>query len=111
MSVPAVGNLISAFAIDACFGTLILVFGHNVAPKRLLSLFMVLAFVGNAGAAAILMFLRRMALFFPSSGQQILMVECGQGGGVGRGHAGRRRWCGPARHPRRRMFPEPRGTL
>ena len=51
VSVPAAGNFISAYAIGVCFGTLILVFGHSVAPKRLLLLFMVLAFVGNAGAA------------------------------------------------------------
>ena len=52
VTVPAAGNFISAYAIGVCFGTLILVFGHSVAPKRLLLLFMVLAFVGNAGAAA-----------------------------------------------------------
>lgn len=51
VTVPAAGNFISAYAIGVCFGTLILVFGHNVAPKRLLLLFMVLAFAGNAGAA------------------------------------------------------------
>ena len=51
VSVPAAGNFISAYAIGVCFGTLILVFGHNIAPKRLLMLFMVLAFAGNAGAA------------------------------------------------------------
>ena len=51
VSVPAAGNFISAYAIGVCAGTLILVFGHNVAPKRLLMLFMVLAFAGNAMAS------------------------------------------------------------
>ena len=51
VSVPAAGTFISAYAIGVCAGTLILVFGHNVAPKRLLMLFMVLVLVGNAGAA------------------------------------------------------------
>lgn len=51
VSVPAAGSFISAYAIGVCFGTLILVFGHAVAPKRLLVLFMALVAIGNAMAA------------------------------------------------------------
>ena len=52
VSVPEAGGFISAYAIGVCFGTLILVFGHSIAPKRLLMLFMLICFVGNAMAAA-----------------------------------------------------------
>lgn len=51
VSVPEAGGFISAYAIGVCFGTLILVFGHSIAPKRLLMAFMLLCFVGNAMAA------------------------------------------------------------
>ncbi len=51
VTVPEAGGFISAYAIGVCFGTLILVFGHNVAPKKLLLLFMALRFAGNALAA------------------------------------------------------------
>lgn len=52
VSVPAAGGFISAYAVGVCFGTLILVFGHNIAPKRLLMLFMLICCAGNALAAA-----------------------------------------------------------
>lgn len=52
VSVPAAGGFISSYAIGVCFGTLILVFGHTVAPKKLLVLFMALCFAGNAMAVA-----------------------------------------------------------
>lgn len=51
VTVPESGGFISAYAIGVCFGTLILVFGHSIAPKRLLMAFMLLCFVGNAMAA------------------------------------------------------------
>ena len=51
VTVPEAGGFISAYAIGVCFGTLILVFGHNVAPKKLLLLFMALCCAGNALAA------------------------------------------------------------
>ena len=51
VTVPEAGGFISAYAIGVCFGTLILVFGHSIAPKRLLMTFMLLCFVGNAMAA------------------------------------------------------------
>ncbi len=51
VTVPEAGGFISAYAIGVCFGTLILVFGHSIAPKRLLMAFMLLCFVGNAMAA------------------------------------------------------------
>lgn len=51
VTVPEAGGFISAYAIGVCFGTLILVFGHSIAPKRLLMAFMLLCFVGNATAA------------------------------------------------------------
>ena len=51
VSVPYAGNYISAYAVGVCFGTLILVFGHNVAPKKLLVFFAVLMCVGNGMAA------------------------------------------------------------
>ena len=52
VTVPEAGGFISAYAIGVCFGTLILVFGHNIAPKRLLLLFMLICCAGNALAAA-----------------------------------------------------------
>ena len=57
VTVPEAGGFISAYAIGVCFGTLILVFGHSIAPKRLLMAFMLLCFVGNA-----------MAVLAPSAG-------------------------------------------
>ncbi len=51
VSVPEAGGFISAYAVGVCFGTLILVFGHRIAPKRLLMLFMALCLVGNTLAA------------------------------------------------------------
>ena len=51
VTVPEAGGFISAYAIGVCFGTLFLVFGHSIAPKRLLMAFMLLCFVGNAMAA------------------------------------------------------------
>ena len=51
VSVPYAGNYISAYAIGVCFGTLFLVFGHNIAPKKLLVFFAALMTLGNAMAA------------------------------------------------------------
>lgn len=51
VTVPEAGGFISAYAIGVCFGTLILVFGHSIAPKRLLMAFMLLCCVSNAMAA------------------------------------------------------------
>ena len=51
VSIPYAGNYISAYAIGVCFGTLILVFGHNISPKKLLVLFAVLMCIGNGMAA------------------------------------------------------------
>lgn len=51
VTVPEAGGFISTYAIGVCFGTLILVFGHSIAPKRLLMAFMLLCFTGNAMAA------------------------------------------------------------
>lgn len=51
VTVPEAGGFISAYAIGVCFGTLILVFGHKVAPRALLVLFMALCALGNALAA------------------------------------------------------------
>lgn len=52
VTVPDAGVFITAYAIGVCFGTLILVFGHSVEPKRLLMAFMLLCCAGNAIAAA-----------------------------------------------------------
>ena len=52
VSIPDAGRFISAYAVGVCVGTLILVFGRTVPPKRLVILFMVLIVVGNAMAAA-----------------------------------------------------------
>lgn len=51
VSVPDAGTFISSYAMGVCAGTLILVFGRRVPPKRLLLLFMVLCCAGNALAA------------------------------------------------------------
>ncbi|NMN01970.1 MFS transporter [Bifidobacterium panos] len=48
VSIPFAGNYISAYAIGVCVGTLMLVFGRKIRPKRLVIVFMVIALVGNA---------------------------------------------------------------
>lgn len=48
VSIPHAGNYISAYAIGVCAGTLMLVFGRRIPPKRLVILFMVIALLGNA---------------------------------------------------------------
>lgn len=52
VNIPTAGNYISAYAIGVCIGTLMLVFGRTVPPRRLIVLFMVLTLVGNALSAA-----------------------------------------------------------
>lgn len=51
VSVPTAGNFISSYALGVCAGTLFLVFGRRVPPKRLLLGFVALVAVGNAAAA------------------------------------------------------------
>ena len=51
VSVPDAGDFISAYALGVCAGTLFLVFGRRVPPKRLLLGFVTLVAVGNAAAA------------------------------------------------------------
>ena len=51
VSVPDAGDFISAYALGVCAGTLFLVFGRRVPPKRLLLGFVALVAVGNAAAA------------------------------------------------------------
>ncbi len=51
VSIPYAGNYISAYAVGVCFGTLFLVFGHNISPKKLLFFFAVLMVLGNGMAA------------------------------------------------------------
>ena len=51
VSIPYAGNYISAYAVGVCFGTLFLVFGHNISPKKLLVFFAVLMVLGNGMAA------------------------------------------------------------
>lgn len=51
VSVPDAGSFISAYAIGVCAGTLFLVFGRRVPPKKLLVFFVALIVVGNALAA------------------------------------------------------------
>ena len=51
VSVPWAGNFISSYAIGVCVGTLMLVFGRRVPPKRLIICFLVLSCAGNATAA------------------------------------------------------------
>lgn len=51
VSIPTAGNYISSYAIGVCIGTLILVFGRKVPPKRLIILFMVIALAGNTLSA------------------------------------------------------------
>jgi DHA1 family arabinose polymer transporter-like MFS transporter len=47
VSIPSAGHFISAYAIGVCFGTLILVFGRKVPPKRLIMIFVLLIIIGN----------------------------------------------------------------
>ena len=54
VSVPDAGDFISAYALGVCAGTLFLVFGRRVPPKRLLLGFVALVAVGNAAAACAL---------------------------------------------------------
>lgn len=51
VSVPDACDFISAYALGVCAGTLFLVFGRRVPPKRLLLGFVALVAVGNAAAA------------------------------------------------------------
>ena len=51
VSVPTAGTFISAYALGVCVGTLFLVFGRRVPPKRLLLGFVALVALGNAAAA------------------------------------------------------------
>ena len=51
VSVPDAGDFISAYALGVCAGTLFLVFGRRVPPKRLLLGFVARVAVGNAAAA------------------------------------------------------------
>ena len=51
VSVPDAGDFIPASALGVCAGTLFLVFGRRVPPKRLLLGFVALVAVGNAAAA------------------------------------------------------------
>ncbi len=51
VSVPWAGNFISAYAIGVCAGTLFLVFGRRVPPKKLLLFFVALIVAGNVAAA------------------------------------------------------------
>ncbi|BDR55089.1 MFS transporter [Bombiscardovia apis] len=51
VSIPQAGHFISAYAIGVCMGTLILVFGRKVPPKRLILLFLALIVMGNTFSA------------------------------------------------------------
>ena len=51
VSIPTAGHFISSYAIGVCIGTLILVFGRRIPPKKLIILFMIIACVGNAMSA------------------------------------------------------------
>ena len=51
VSVPDAGTFISAYALGVCVGTLFLVFGRRVPPKRLLLGFVALIVAGNAAAS------------------------------------------------------------
>lgn len=51
VTIPEAGNFVSAYAVGVCFGTLFLVLGHKVAPKKLLVFFMALCCAGNIFAA------------------------------------------------------------
>ncbi|MFT8705203.1 MFS transporter [Bifidobacterium aquikefiricola] len=47
VGIPVAGNFISSYAIGVCVGTLILVFGRKVSPKRLIIFCIALIIVGN----------------------------------------------------------------
>ncbi|KFI49523.1 MFS transporter [Bifidobacterium amazonense] len=47
VDIPTAGHYISSYALGVCVGTLMLVFGRKTPPKKLIILFMVIAFVGN----------------------------------------------------------------
>ncbi|WEV64487.1 MFS transporter [Bifidobacterium sp. ESL0732] len=47
VSIPTAGNFISAYAIGVCVGTLMLIFGRKMGPKKLILIFMAIAFVGD----------------------------------------------------------------
>lgn len=51
VSIPYAGNFISTYAVGVCVGTLVLVLGRRVPPKRLLMWCMATSLVGNALAA------------------------------------------------------------
>lgn len=52
VSVPFAGNFISSYAFGVCVGTLFLVFGRRIPPKRLLLFFAMLMVIGNALSSA-----------------------------------------------------------
>ncbi|PWG65060.1 MFS transporter [Bifidobacterium callitrichidarum] len=47
VDIPTAGHYISSYALGVCVGTLMLVFGRKVPPKKLIILFMAIAFIGN----------------------------------------------------------------
>jgi DHA1 family arabinose polymer transporter-like MFS transporter len=51
VDIPTAGHFISAYAIGVCLGTLILVFGRTVPPKRLILGLLALIVLGNLMAA------------------------------------------------------------
>jgi DHA1 family arabinose polymer transporter-like MFS transporter len=51
VSVPWAGNFISSYALGVCIGTLILVFGRRIPPKRLLIALIAMMLIGNLCAA------------------------------------------------------------
>ena len=51
VTIPQAGHYISAYAIGVCAGSLILVFGRKIPPKRLVLMFMALVMIGNAMSA------------------------------------------------------------
>ncbi|MBW3091844.1 MFS transporter [Bifidobacterium sp. 82T10] len=54
VDIPTAGHYISSYALGVCFGTFMLVFGRKTPPKKLIILFMIIAFVGNALSACAL---------------------------------------------------------
>src|SRR5690625_3334750 len=54
VDIPTAGNYISSYAIGVCVGTLMLVFGRRVPPKKLILLFMAITLVGNLLSAVAL---------------------------------------------------------
>ena len=51
VSIPSAGSYISSYAIGVCVGTLMLILGRRIPPKRLVLIFMLIALVGNALSA------------------------------------------------------------